>query len=177
MTGKKAVLFVTIAFLLPVLAAKLVLEMGWYNKGVTNSGELLSGQTQTEWLQHQGQWRLIYTLPDNCDEQCESALFQLNQIPVAVGRERERVASILLVPENRADDEPAQPEVTEQTIDAAQLQTLSALPHAGEAIYLVDPLNNLILAYPIPHSKDAQISQSKGLLKDLRKLMKLSKVG
>ncbi|PKF51280.1 hypothetical protein [Enterovibrio nigricans] len=177
MTGKKGILLVTIAFLLPVVAAKWVLEMGWYNKGVTNNGELLSGQTKTEWLEHQGLWRLIYTLPEKCTEQCESALFQLNQIPVAVGRERERVASILLVPSDRTEMESVRPQVTEQPIDAVQQKSLSSLPFAGEAIYLVDPLNNLILAYPIPQEKAAQITQSKGLLKDLRKLMKLSKVG
>ena len=175
MNGKKALIMVVFIFALPVLTAKLVLEMGWFNKGVTNSGELLTQEVRADWLGHDGQWRLVYSLPQTCSEQCESALFQLKQIPVAVGPERKRVASILLVSDATAAQ--ATENVTEQTIDTQQYQTMSSLPFAGEAIYLVDPLNNLIMAYPIPQGKSAQITQSKGLLSDLRKLMRLSKVG
>ncbi|STO41875.1 hypothetical protein [Grimontia hollisae] len=175
MTGKKALILVAVIFVLPVLAAKLVLEMGWYTKGVTNNGELLVEEIKADWLAHDGQWRLVYALPESCSSQCESALFQLNQIPVAVGRERERVASILLTPEASPVKEGTN--VTRQKMDAAMLKTLSSLPFPGQAIYLVDPLNYLILAYPVPEEKAAQVAQSKGLLSDLRKLMKLSKVG
>ncbi|WP_325891365.1 hypothetical protein [Grimontia sp. NTOU-MAR1] len=175
MNGKKALILVTVIFVLPVLAAKLVLDFGWYNKGVTNNGELIAEEVRADWLSHNGQWRLVYSYPSACDEKCESALFQLNQIPVAVGRERERVASILLTPESSAVEEGTN--VTRQNIDVTQQQTMSSLPFADNAIYLVDPLNNLILAYPVPADKSAQVAQSKGLLSDLRKLMKLSKVG
>ncbi|WP_028025803.1 hypothetical protein [Enterovibrio calviensis] len=175
MNGKKALIMVVIAFAVPVVAAKLVLEMGWFNKGVTNKGELLTQEVRTDWLEHNGQWRLVYSLPQTCAEQCESALFQLKQIPVAVGPSRDRVTSILLVSDTPSAN--GNDNIIEQKIDSQQHQTMAALPHAGEAIYLVDPLNNLILAYPIPEGKSEQITQSKGLLSDLRKLMKLSKVG
>lgn len=175
MTGKKALILVAVIFVLPVLAAKLVLEMGWYTKGVTNNGELVDGDIKADWLAHEGQWRLVYALPAFCDSQCESALFQLNQIPVAVGRERERVASILLAPDT--SEEQGGDNITRQNMDVATLNTLSSLPFSGKAIYLVDPLNYLILAYPVPKEKAEQVTQSKGLLSDLRKLMKLSKVG
>ncbi len=175
MKGKKALLLVTLVFVLPVAMAKLVLEMGWFHKGVTNNGELLAEAVQADWLPHTGQWRLVYALNGDCDRRCESALFQLNQIPVAVGRERDRVASILLTPPSAGVTQGDN--VTLQEMDAVQQQDIAALPYADAAIYLVDPLNNLILAYPVPEEETAQITQSKGLLSDLRKLMKLSKVG
>lgn len=175
MKGRKALLLVALVFVLQVAMAKLVLEMGWFHKGVTNKGELLTEAVQADWLTHGGQWRLIYAFNGDCDSRCESALFQLNQIPVAVGRERERVTSIVLTSPAVAV---AQGEnVILQHMDPVQQQDIAALPYADATIYLVDPLNNLILAYPVPEDKSAQVTQSKGLLSDLRKLMKLSKVG
>ncbi|PMN93775.1 hypothetical protein [Enterovibrio norvegicus] len=175
MKGKKALILVTAIFILPVVAAKLVLEFDWYSRGVTNKGELLAEAVNTDWLEENGQWRLVYTLPSDCDALCETALFQLTQIPVAVGREQERVSSIVLVSDTPSDNRNI--EVRQQSMDAQQQKTMAALPYGNDAIYIVDPLNNLILAYPIPEGKDAQITQSKGLLSDLRKLMKMSKVG
>lgn len=177
MKGKKALVLVIITFILPVLSAKVVLDMGWFNKGVTNNGELLTQEVRTDWLDYGGQWRLIYTLPTICDAECQYALFQLNQIPVGIGRERKRVASILLLPQSQSQLTIEGENITKQVLSLEQEQVMSSLPFVNQAIYLVDPLNNLILAYPLASEKSAQITQSKGLFSDLRKLMKLSKVG
>lgn len=177
MKGKKALVLVIITFILPVLAAKVVLDMGWFNKGVTNNGELLSQEIRADWLDHNGQWRLVYILPKTCGAPCQHALFQLNQIPVGIGQERERVASILLLPQSKSQLAIKGENITKQLLSPEQLQAMLSLPFVDQAIYLVDPLNNLILAYPIAREKDTQIAQSKGLFSDLRKLMKLSKVG
>lgn len=177
MKGKKAVVLMCITFILPVLAAKIVLDMGWFTKGVTNNGELLSQEIRADWLDHTGQWRLIYALPEKCDAPCQHALFQLNQIPVGIGRERNRVASILLLPPSPSLFAVQGENISKQVLSAEQQQAMLSLPFVDKAIYLVDPLNNLILAYPLALGKSAQITQSKGLFSDLRKLMKLSKVG
>ncbi len=97
MKNKKAIILVFFVFLSPLLLAQLVLEMGWYTKGVTNHGDLVEPPTHLTWLPHQGQWRLLYSMPSTCGEQCDNAMFQLNQIPQAIGRETDRVASVVLL--------------------------------------------------------------------------------
>jgi hypothetical protein len=42
---------------------------------------------------------------------------------------------------------------------------------------IVDPLGQLVMRYPKVKSETELVSQSKGLLADLRKLLKLSRVG
>lgn len=173
---KKALLIVVLMiFVLPLLAAKVILDMGWYTKGVTNNGELLSDVVLVNWLENPGKWRLIYVFPASCTLECENAIFQLNQIPIAAGRERERVASILLISDSSLDIQAEN--ITKQRLNSQEKQDITLLPFNEKAIYLVDPLGYVVLAYPLSSEKNIQISQSKGLLADLRKLMKLSKVG
>ncbi|PCS23213.1 hypothetical protein [Candidatus Enterovibrio escicola] len=173
MTRKKTLILVGTLFILPVVLAQLVLEFGWYNKGVMNNGILLYPSEKVGWLQQSGQWRLVYTFPSFCDAQCESALFQLTQSLIAVGTERDRVSSIVLMPTEQSIDDI---KIGYQNISSLQHAFLSALPYSENAIYIVDPFNNLIMAYPVPQGKVAQITQGKGLLSDLRVLMKLSKL-
>ncbi len=175
MKGKQALSLVCVVFILPLFTAKLVLDMGWYQKGVTNKGDLLNAPVRAGWLDGDGLWRLVYSIPKVCDPQCENALFQLNQIPIAVGRERERVTSLLLVSQSHANVK--ENNIQKQDLSFQEQKAILGLPFHGKAIYLVDPLNNFILAYPLSKEKNEQIVQSKGLLSDLRKLMKLSKVG
>lgn len=175
MKGKKALLMLAAVFLLPLAAAKVVLTMGWYQGGVTNKGELINQPATLNWLAQQGQWRLLYLMPKDCSKPCEQALFQLQQIPIAVGADKERVTSILLVDEQNATAE-AQQGLIQQRIGADQKRVISS-PHGQSAIYLADPLNNVIMAYPITADESQWVVQAKGLLYDLKKLMKLSKVG
>lgn len=173
--GKKTLLVVLMIFILPLLAAKVVLDMGWYTKGVTNNGELLSEVVRVDWLEKKGKWRLIYVLPKTCASLCENALFQLNQIPIATGREKQRVSSVLLFSDFSSDIQDEN--ITKQSLNVKQRQVMALLPFYGSAIYLVDPLGYVVLAYSLSSKKNMQIIQSKGLLADLRKLMKFSKVG
>ncbi len=174
MSGKKAIIIVFFVFLSPLLLAQLVLKMGWYTKGVTNHGDLIEPPTHLRWLPHQGQWRLLYSMPSACNDQCDNAMFQLNQIPQAIGRETDRVASVVLL---KNTNQFKKPFISYQQPNAKQWQEFNQLPFKPETIYLVDPLNQIVLAYPIPKEKTARVKQSKGLMRDLKKLMKLSKVG
>ena len=148
--------------------------MEWYQKGVTNYGQWVTPPVGLDFLDDKGRWRLIFALPDVCESGCEAALFQLSQIPKALGRKQARVQSITLTSDaNQA----ALQQLPLQVLAPSQWQQMKTLPYAGNTIYLVDPLNALILAYPIAVTKAQQIEQSQGLMKDLRKLMKLSKAG
>ncbi len=46
-----------------------------------------------------------------------------------------------------------------------------------QAIYLSDPLRTVMLAYPVVSTKTEVLAQGKGMLRDLKRLLKISKVG
>ncbi|MFD2177129.1 hypothetical protein [Veronia pacifica] len=182
MKGKQALLIVAAVFILPIAAAKLVLELGLYQGGATNHGLLFADKDiiEADWLDKKGDWRVVYPMPSECTESCKYALFQLGQIPIAVGPNRDRFTGIVLTQSNDVSlPLKGNPDLQIQQIDEDVFAQLSALPinHQGDVFYLADPLNNVILAYPIPADNESRIAQGKGLLSDLRKLMKLSKVG
>ncbi|WP_434357868.1 hypothetical protein NF212_00460 [Parasalinivibrio latis] len=163
MKGKRTFLALMAVFGLPVVAAKLVLVNNWYEGGSTNYGMLLEPPLEAQWLAKPGMWRLVYIKPDDCGERCEAALFQLKQIPQAVGPEQDRVISIVL---------------DERSLTANPTsRELAVQPGANETIFLADPMGNVILEYPVPEEEVKQVEQGKGLLKDLKKLMKLSRIG
>jgi hypothetical protein len=173
MKGRMIVMVLIGIFILPVVVAKLVLEQSWYQKGVTNYGQFIAEPVTLNWLAEKGQWRLVYAVPESCGAQCEQALFQLTQIPIAVGKERDRVTSLALTRASRRE-----PEVlTWQTVTPAQQEAIQQPPFTSHTIYLSDPMNNVVLAYPISDDNTQWMAQGKGLLRDLKRLLKLSKVG
>ncbi|OLQ73553.1 cytochrome oxidase [Photobacterium proteolyticum] len=165
------------AFLLPVALAKLVLDLNWYQGGVTNRGELLSTPVAADWLGQKGKWQLVYLMPDDCDELCAGALFNLRQIPLAVGAGQDRVGSVLLVTEasQTAGD---QLQGVEQVLAPDHvIEQLRTLEYGARAIYIADPLGNVMMAYPLVKGRAAILAQGKDLLRDLKRLLKVSKIG
>jgi hypothetical protein len=86
------------------------------------------------------------------------------------GKEQERIVRVLLAPESEAPDPGLFAQhpglVVAQVGEAAR----SALPGGAGAIYLIDPLGNLVLRY----GADPDI---KGISKDLTRLLKASGIG
>lgn len=184
---RSALLLLLGVFVLPLLLAKLVLDLNWYQGGITNRGKLLDSPLTPEWLSElgggkQGQWRLIYLLPEHCDSACQGALFNLRQVPVAVGAGQTRVDSTVLIAES------AQASLsTEIQSHLAGIHLLSISPHVvaqmqtfefgTKAIYIADPLGNVMMAYPLVSDKNAILAQGKDVLRDLKRLLKVSKIG
>ncbi|MDO6499436.1 cytochrome oxidase [Photobacterium sanguinicancri] len=184
---RSALLLLLGIFVLPLLLAKLVLDLNWYQGGITNRGKLLDSPLTPQWLTElggskEGQWRLIYLLPEHCDSACQGALFNLRQVPVAVGAGKDRVDSTVLVAES------AQATLsTEIQSHLTGIKLLSIPPHVvaqintfefgTKAIYIADPLGNVMMAYPLVSDKTAILAQGKDVLRDLKRLLKVSKIG
>ncbi|UTV27855.1 cytochrome oxidase [Photobacterium atrarenae] len=165
------------AFALPVGLAQLMLSMQWYQGGVTNRGQLLDPPLSAPGVAQAGRWQLLYVLPDDCDVACAGALFHLRQIPQAVGAERDRVASLLLVNGSAGQDNELLRGLKAATVPASLLKRLQATEYGAQAIYLVDPLGNILMAYPLESAQPAILAQGKDVLRDLKRLLKVSKIG
>ncbi len=124
-----------------------------------------------------GRWTVVHRLPGTCGEACGTSLYNTRQTRLALGRDAERVRRILL-----GGDAGLMGEVAREHPDmdlvlrgagglGDQLLPVAEDHGAGpDDALLVDPLGNVMML--IPASLDPS-----DLLKDLKKLMKLSRVG
>lgn len=122
-------------------------------------------------------WHVVHLLPDPCAASCRRALYNTRQARLALGRDAPRVRRILLGA-SRAQLAPLAADHPDSTrlLEAAdglenQLAPIRRRHNLGAAdALLIDPLGNVMMA--IPAALDPR-----DLLKDLKKLMKLSRIG
>jgi hypothetical protein len=115
------------------------------------SPQLVDGQGQ-RWSGN-GRWQLLLRV-DQCLQPCLKWRHQLGQLIKALGKDSGRVEQQLVVSERASD----------RQLTSSQLSRLEP------GIWLADPLGNLVLRYEFDQPPQA-------LLKDLKRLLRVSKVG
>ncbi len=181
---KLTALALILVFTLPVILAKLALDNEWFNKGSTNKGQLLNPIIEAGDLfiveGEEPHWRLTYIIPERCDLACENAIFSISQVRTAVGREMDRVDAVFIVTEN--SDVKAVKNLEENDFgkllkaDANNVNNLFK-ESGNNGIFIVDTLGNVILKFNITLDREQAIMDSRDILADLRKLLKLSRIG
>ena len=182
-TGKRTMLIFAIVFIVPVVLAKLALDNDWFNRGATNYGELITPPLDMSVLQTSGadpKWGIVYLLPANCDARCENAIFSLSQVHKALGVESTRVESIV---------------ISTELSEVGKIQSLQENAHikllksntksvkqvfqdqSTDVIFVADTLNNVILRYSLYTDQKDAVLHSRDILLDLKKLLKLSRIG
>ncbi|WP_339899161.1 hypothetical protein [Paraglaciecola polaris] len=182
-SNKRMMITLAVVFILPVALAKLALDNDWFNKASTNKGQLLSPTLDMTAIQDAGaepKWQLLYILPTECNIECENALYSVEQVWTALGKEHDRVsATVISTPQSDAS-------VTQRLIQQKAVKLLKTNVEnvnnvfQGEptnAIFIADTLNNVILRYPLQVEQQQAILHSRDILSDLRKLLKLSRIG
>lgn len=171
--GRLMLIALVCTFALPAVIAKVILTQGWYQSGVTNRGVLVEPYTTLELLGQESplkehRWQLAYVLPNECTEQCRQQLYLLQQSHVALGKYQERVVPVLWQTELSGTVD-----ISMTTMQMNQSVTAKVKP--GQML-IVDPLGQLVMSY-LPKPNEDLVSFNKGMLADLRKLLKLSRVG
>jgi cytochrome oxidase Cu insertion factor (SCO1/SenC/PrrC family) len=121
-------------------------------------------------------WSLVYVGGGACDEACRSALYFMRQTRLSLNNEMTRVSRIFLATSQCCDKEFLEREHAGLiTLDASGPEAadlVAAFPAQDReaSLYIVDPLGNLVMRYD---TRDTP----KGLLTDLKKLLKLSHIG
>ena len=117
-----------------------------------------------------GRWTVLFAGGGNCDAACTSALYASRQARTIQNAERERVQRLWLIP----DAGVPRPAVLDEHPDLAVARVgagvAAALPEGLGRIYLIDPLGNLVLAWPA----DPDI---KAMAQDLTRLLRASRIG
>ncbi|MCP5195860.1 MAG: hypothetical protein H6974_03560 [Gammaproteobacteria bacterium] len=185
-------LFLIACFVLPLTMAWLLLVDDWRPNGSTQHGELLNPALPLPNLhfvpinEHsrqamlRGYWLMVYVgTAVECDAHCRTSLYDMRQVRLALGKELVRVKNVLLLDETPKTDfrEWLATEHADMLAGVADTETRNALLQAfnqsgqiGEWIYLIDPLGNLLMRYPT-------MVEPGGMLKDLKRLLRLSKIG
>ncbi|MBK6597147.1 MAG: hypothetical protein IPG25_04175 [Proteobacteria bacterium] len=189
--GRRTLLVLAAIFFVP-LAISFALYYGsaWRPAERTNKGELLSpvvslptvalrandGSSISSDTLLAGKWSVVYIGDGACDTDCRSALVMLRQTRLTLANEMSRVQRLFLATSDCcANDYLAAEHAGLVTVDAQQAEgqiLLQAFPaeSRAHALYIVDPLGNLMMRH------DAR-ENPKDLQADLKKLLKLSHVG
>lgn len=121
-------------------------------------------------------WTLLYHGTQHCSLDCEADLFKMRQVRLALNQNISRVQTLCLIPKQQLSTNFKQILTRHPKLIVAQLTddkaaiTQQVNTHLRPGIYLVDPLGNLMAHY----THDAT---SKGLLRDIKKLLKVSRIG
>ena len=123
-----------------------------------------------------GKWLLIYAGPATCPALCQKNVYQLKQIHIASGKDQSRILGIRLYFKTRKQRPLNVPGLLPLMVDKASFATFIHGQPAEEkalaigAIYLVDPLGNMLLQYNVE-------ANPSGLFKDLKHLLGVSQIG
>ncbi len=113
----------------------------------------------------EGVWWLWVVPQGNCDQPCEQALHMLRPLQALLNKDAGRVQRALLTTASTA----------ERAAFAERYPRLKFFSGAGVAgltrgVYLVDPIGNLVLRYDFHQAGEP-------VLKDLKRLLKVSRIG
>jgi hypothetical protein len=123
-----------------------------------------------------GRWSLVYIGGGDCDSDCREALTVMRQTRLGLNADMTRVERVFLVTRDCCDRAfLAREHAGLVVLDArapSQETLLASFPRQGRehTLFVVDPLGNLMMSY------DAR-DNPRGLLEDLKKLLRLSHIG
>lgn len=122
-----------------------------------------------------GKWVLLHVGGLPCDSACEARLVDMRQVHAALGKNQPRVQRAFAIRSGAVDPAFAArvPDliwIGGGELDAALTKAIPQGAPAGEMLFIVDPLGNLMMR----HGPGADL---KGVVKDLERLLKASRIG
>jgi hypothetical protein len=169
----------------------------WHPGGRVNAGELIdpvrpvpalalplaspplgTGAAQTDPQFLKGKWTLLYRHNGHCDDECRKHLYDTRQVRLALDREMNRVQRVFIGDSDCCDLKEllaSHPDLIAIRAGAADEPLLALLPERSGAlnshrVYLIDPLGNLMMFY-------AADAKPRGMLEDMKRLLRLSSIG
>ena len=198
LSSRQAFVLLALIFLAPAFVAWVMHhsgEEGWRPGGMTNKGMrvhparpldlpadiMIGNESANDYLQ--GLWTLLYIGDADCDAVCNENLYKMRQIRIAQNENMNRVQRLYMVTGETIPEaltallEKEYPKMDVMPVSPAQEAQfapyflIDAVPMQGaERVYIIDPIGNLMMYYP-------QDADPGGMLKDLKKLLKYSKIG
>jgi cytochrome oxidase Cu insertion factor (SCO1/SenC/PrrC family) len=190
--GRTQFLLLALLFAAPLIAACVLYFFlpAAQPEGRTNYGELITPARPApafRWLDANGQavedevlrgrWSYLYLGTEACGDDCAQKLYQIRQIRLLLNEKRLRVQRVYVAPdlaalqaarERLATDHPDLIFLTPAPESPVPFDFFS--PQEPQTLYLLDPLTNWMMRYPAA-------AESPGILKDIKRLLRLSQIG
>ncbi len=189
--GRLQLVLLALLFSAPLVMAMVLFFIApeWRPDGQTNYGELIHPAQplpEPQWVNAEGEtvglaairgrWNWVFPVAGSCDSACEAALYDLRQARTLLNDKRPRLRRIVLL-DDVDQVAPLQQRLAELHPDleiyapAPGDSAAAVLPQApAGTVYVVDPLGNLMMRYaPQPDLTK--------VLKDIKRLMRLSQIG
>ena len=189
--NRRTFLLLAVLFIAPMAAGYLLhfVFPQFQPTGRTNYGDLVNPARPLPMIQFTGidgnrvdtsvltqRWSYIYLGGEQCDEACRAKIHQIRQIRILLNENTERVQRVYIAPNLQAL-RAARDLLSGENADLIYLADSGATgeraidffkPVAPDALYLTDTRANWVMTYPADHT------ESKGILKDIQTLLKLS---
>ena len=186
--GKLLLIGITLLFFLPIVISWYLVFFSDYKKNITGTqhGELITpvidiGEIKAREIKTMDEvliskkWTLVFIQKKICRNFCEERLYQLRQIRLALGEDRNKVERLVIF--NKPNDlkkfkdlYPSQKFIDNSFKDYHSLVRKfdNYISDEVNSIFLIDPYGFLMMQY-------SQDSDPIGIIKDLEKLIKNSK--
>jgi len=179
---------VALVFIIPILVSWYLVFFSDFKKGDggTQKGELISpviplGEPEVFNLKSKtiesinGKWTLLFFVENECNQLCEGKLYQLRQIRLALGKDRDKVDRLLVSKNKQQWSQYTNSFNGQKYIDPTSRDYNRLIKkfndYAGldlKATYLIDPYGFLMMKYP-------QDDDPMGTIKDIERLIKNQK--
>lgn len=190
--GRKKLLGVFLVFFGPLALATFLfanLDL-WKPETTGNHGELMQPVRPLSVLNLQttggenltlddvrGRWTLVFVGRGECDLLCQTDLFKVRQARAALGRDLVRVQYLYMALDDVAWNAARITQVEHPKMMLGKVspsgsrdQAAAFDVHPEGNVYLLDPNGNLVLRYD-------DTATTKGIIKDLKRLLRVSKIG
>ncbi len=140
-------------------------------RGTTNYGTFLQEQIIIEKgnKSKDQYWMIVQVISNNCDAKCQDNIHMLRQVNTALGKDMDRVRRYIILQNNNLENNVYTQNYPKVIVLDDSEKIYNKLSKMEEEVFIADPFGNIILGY----KKDFK---AKGLLKDLKKLLKFSKI-
>lgn len=190
--NKLYVLLMVAIFLAPLMLAKYYYFHGDVKIAATNQGQLLTNphnvselhlnkpfiQSADAWRDKR--WHIIYQPPKKCDRECEQVIYKLQQVHIALGKNKDRLQRVLIHNNNISNNldhwryiYDKYPHMTMTSFTNKNLTNNNII--SSRKVYIADPLGNIIMSYNI-NDDDLSNFDSK-IFKDTKRLLSVSRIG
>jgi len=161
MNKNKFLILFILCCALPLVAAKVILELGWFTAGSSSQGKWLQQEIflLEDASKQQNHWR-IAVVAERCEQlRCQQALHTVQQLYVGLGRKQNQVQTVFV-----GQALPAEYSLfhLHQSPAASQLQN---------QIVIVDQHGLALLSYPMPEQAEQMAVTAKAIRADLMKLI------
>jgi cytochrome oxidase Cu insertion factor (SCO1/SenC/PrrC family) len=179
--GRRLFLFMFAIFFGPFLMAALAKYYGWFALSDTvNYGSLITPPVNIsdtkvtvvnsdKLIQMREKWSLLIMIPGDCDEHCLKSVREIESIHLLLNRDIQRVQLLAV---NYADVEAGlyRNDLSKTSFQQGIGQEFNTAKLDMYGTYLIDPKGFVILHYP-------QVLDGKRLQKDLKRVLKYSRIG